>query len=55
VANPNINHIAYNLAINCFAQIKKVDTHKYKVIGSTTEGALKVLGAKLGKMKTAGG
>lgn len=49
VSNPNLKHITYNLATNCFASIKKVDG-KYKVIGSTTEGALKVLAAKLGKL-----
>lgn len=47
--NSNFRHIAANLAINCFATITKTDG-KYKVQGSTTEGALKVLAAKMAKL-----
>lgn len=47
--NENFRHIAANLALNCFATLSKTDG-KYKVQGSTTEGALKVLAAKMAKL-----
>jgi len=37
------------LALNCFAKITN-EGGKYGVIGSTTEGALKVMSAKLAKL-----
>ena len=45
-SNPNFRHISSNLALNCFARITN-ESGKYGVIGSTTEGALKVFSAKL--------